>query len=544
MGADYQADEVYSARKVTCKLVYRRWAESASGVLTVNLMTAKESLSQKHKKPEDLRYIGRREAQPAQPAALYAGLNPESALDIPDGVTTRSSRHTALLNMQRRYGNRFIQRLLAVKDDKDNKGQAKPDSQQLHASATPMVARFPAPADCHTFRPGLAYMKPIIKEGYDGTTYTAIKTGWAKNSWQRRWQVYDADDKLVYESYYTWPQPTLEIPKDVVAKGKAGGDKKPWSVWLKVTKTLTPFGGSDPSNFPHAHMKFYVYNTWNDYMADPDAKLSDMKRPPGDEKEEKPTPLDSGIVSGARSIADYGSVVAMHEAYLREIYDSSAKAITEAAKEMVAKGVPQGEAAKWATEARNQLKAKIRADGNPILKKVFEARNLNKYGNKLGPAYEQLYQKYAKQGVSPQEINKKIIEGSGKANLKVNRWSGRLRVAGRILIALDIALAGVKVALAPEGERVQVALEEIARIGGALALGAAGAKGGAAAGAAIGALFGGAGAVPGAIIGGIIGGIGGAFAGGWLGQNVVRKLYEMFPPANCVFEGEFAEEDR
>nr|CBH39167.1 hypothetical membrane protein [uncultured archaeon] len=408
-----------------------------------------------------------------------------------------------------------------------------------------VLARFPSPPDCHTFKPGLSYMKPIVKEGYDGTTYTAIKTGWKKNSWRRRWQIYDAEDKLMYESYYILPQPTLYIPKDVVAKGKAGGKKKPWSVWIKVTHTLVPFGGSDPKNFPHSYMKFYVYDTWNEFMEDPAAKLSDIKQQPGQGAGiSKPKVLESTAVSGARSVTDYGSVVAMHEAYLREIYDNSTKGITETAKQMVGKDVPQGDAAKWAVNARNQLKAKIRTDGNPILKKVFEARNLKAYQNKLGPSYEKLYTKYAKQGLSPEEINSKIIRGSGKPNIKINRWAGRLKVAGRIMIAIDIALAGVKVALAPEGERVKVGLQEVARIAGALALGAVGVKAGAAAGAAIGVLFGGAGAVPGAIIGGIIGGIGGALFGGLLGKSLVQKIYDMFPPSECVFEGEFKEEVR
>ena len=199
--------------------------------------------------------------------------------------------------------------------------------------------------------------------------------------------------------------------------------------------------------------------------------------------------------------------------------------------------------AKWATEARNGLKATIRADGNPILKQVFETRNLAKYGNKLGPSYESLYNKYAKQGLSPEEINMKIIGKAGEANLKVNHWAGRLRVAGRIMLVIDIAVAGVRIYLAPEGQKTKVALEEVARIGGALAMGALGAKGGAAAGAAIGALFGGAGAAPGAVIGGIIGGIGGAIFGGWLGKSAVEKLYEMLPPSECVFEGEFSEAD-
>jgi hypothetical protein len=408
-----------------------------------------------------------------------------------------------------------------------------------------ILARFPSPVSFGTYVPGLSFMPPIIKEGYDGKTYTAIKDNWGLSSWERRWQIYDAEDTLLYESYYTWPQPTLYIPKDVVAKGKAGGKTTPWSVWHEVTETVVPFGGSDPDNFPYTYMKFYVYETWKDFMADPNAKLSDIEQEDKLGLEpNKPTPIESSIAKGAGSVVDYGSAVAMHEAYLREIYDKSAKGITETAQELVRKGLPQGDAAKWANEARNILKDKIRTDGNPILKKVFESRNLNKYGNKLGPSYEQLFQKYAKQGLSPEEINKKIIGSSGKANIKVNRWSGRLKVAGRILLAIDIALAGVRVYLAPEGEKTKVALEEVARIGGALALGAVGAKGGAAAGAAIGALFAGVGAAPGAIIGGIIGGIGGAIFGGWLGKTAVEKLYEMLPPSDCVFEGDFKEEDQ
>jgi hypothetical protein len=418
---------------------------------------------------------------------------------------------------------------------------------QLHVSATndTAVARFPSPVSFGTYKPGLSFMPPVIKEGYDGQTYTAIKNGWAMSSWERRWRIYDAEDKLLYDSSYTWPHPTLYIPKDVVAKGKAGGKTKPWSVWHEVTETLAPFGGSNPDNFPYTYMKFYVYETWNDFMADPDANLSNVKQ--GEKSGAaagKPTLPESSVVKGAGSVIDYGSVVAMHEAYLRNIYDQSAKGITETAKELTSKGLPQGDAARWANEARNALKDRIRTDGNPILKKVFEARNLEKYGNKLGPSYENLFQKYAKQGLSPEEINKKIIGSSGKANIKVNRWGGRLRIAGKIMLFIDIALAGVRVYLAPEGEKTKVALEEIARIGGALVMGAVGAEAGAAAGAAVGALFAGVGAVPGAVIGGIIGSIGGAIFGGWLGQTAVEKLYEMFPPSDCVFEGDFKQEDQ
>jgi hypothetical protein len=406
-----------------------------------------------------------------------------------------------------------------------------------------VISRFPSPVSFGIYEPGLAVMPPVIKEGYDGKTYTAIKNNWGLSSWERRWQIYDAEDKLLYEDYYTWPKPTQYIPKDVVAKGKAGGSKTPWSVWHEVTETEVPFGGSDPENFPYTYTTFYVYDTWNDFAADPNAKLSDARRiADSDNESGKSGPIDSPLATGTRSLVDYGSVVAMHEAYLREIYNTSIQGITDTARDLVAKGVPQGDVARWANDARNGLKQAIRSDGNAILQKVFEARNLNKYGNKLGPSYEWLYQKYARQGLSPEEINKKII--GNEANIKVNRWSGRLRIAGRIMLGIDIALAGVRVYLAPQREKTKVALEEVARIGGALAVGAVGAKGGAAVGAAVGALFGGAGAAPGAIIGGLIGAIGGAMIGGWLGKSAVKKLYEMFPPSDCVFEGDFTQEDQ
>src|SRR5690606_7304738 len=303
--------------------------------------------------------------------------------------------------------------LEGINAEKNNEKIAVPITSNKDA----VISRFPSPPSFGTYEPGLAIMPPIIKEDYDGKTYTAIKNNWDLSSFERRWQIYDAEDQLLYESYYTWPDPTLYIPKYVIAKGKAGGKNKPWSVWHEVMQTMVPFGGDDEENFTYTYTKFYVYDTWNSLMADPNAKLSTLEKVDGATKS---TPLDSSIVSGARSVVDYGSVVAMHEAYLREIYDSSAKGITETAKELIKKGLPQRDAAKWANEARNALKESIRTDGNPILKKVFESRNLNKYGNKLGPTYEQLYQKYSKQGLTPEEINKKIIGSSGNANIKVN----------------------------------------------------------------------------------------------------------------------------
>jgi hypothetical protein len=406
-----------------------------------------------------------------------------------------------------------------------------------------VLSRFPNAVTFGTYEPGLAIIPPVVKEGYDGSAHTAIKLNWGLSSWERRWRVYDAEDNLLYDSSYTYPHPNLDLSKDIIAKGKAGGKDKPWSVWHEVTETEIPFGGSNPDNFPYAYMKFNVFETWNDFMADPEAKAPAGKQigKPGKEPG-KPSPVESSTAKNVGSVIDYGSTVAMHEAYLRQIYDKAASGITATAEELVSKGVPQTDVAKWANEARNVLKVKVRTDGNAILEKVFESRNLAKYGNKIGPSYEQLVAKYSKQGLSPEEIDARIIKGAGKANVEVNKWSGRLRVAGKITLFVDIAFAGVRVYLAPEGERTKVALEEVARIGGALGGGALGTEAGAAVGGAIGAAFGGVGAVPGAIIGGMLGGLGGALLGGWAGRSAVDAIYDLMPPSDCVFEGEYQEE--
>ncbi len=440
-------------------------------------------------------------------------------------------------------------RLAATSEGDTEEQEARAGGEQLafgkgDSTGEPALARLPAAPSGGVHKPGLSVVDPIIKEGYDGSGSVSVNDwdGWGMSSFRRRWSVYDANDKLVYEESYTWPHPTLTLSQDMIKKGEAGGKERPWSAWIEVTHTLVPFGGSNPKNFPYAYRTFEVHETWDGYMADPNAKLSDGQGPgegDGDGDGDGSDGLNAPAVKGTSNVIDYGSVVAMQEAYLRTVYEQGAKGITETAKGLVKDGiVTQKQAAKWAVDARNGLKASVRSQGNPILKTVFEQRNLAKYADKLGPSYQQLYAKYARQGLSEAEINTKILEGAGKSNAAVNKWSGRLKWGGRVLLFVDICLAGARVYMAPEGQKLKTGLKEAFRIGGALAFGAAGAKGGAAAGAAIGALFGGAGAAPGAIIGGLIGAIGGALFGGWLGESAVEQLYKLLPPDGVVWEGE------
>jgi hypothetical protein len=231
-------------------------------------------------------------------------------------------------------------------------------------------------------------------------------------------------------------------------------------------------------------------------------------------------------------------------AALREMYAQGSKAISEEAKLMLSKGVPTEEVANWAAAARNNLKAKIRDEGPKIVKVIAEARNMKKYGNPLGLTAEEL----RAQG----KTNEQIIQSVGKANLNVSKWAGRLRIAGRIMIAIDIGIAAYRVATAPEVDRPKVLIEETGAIAGAIAGAESGAVGGAEIGAWIGGIIGGGatlpvggeGAIPGAglggAIGGLIGGIGGAIGGALVGRKVGSVVAEqLYPPAQTGFEGDF-----
>jgi len=134
------------------------------------------------------------------------------------------------------------------------------------------------------------------------------------------------------------------------------------------------------------------------------------------------------------------------EAGLRAVYDQCARQITEAALKMAAEGGGSPEAvekaARWAVQARNELKVALRARGSVVTKALAEARNIKKYGDKVGPTYDQLI----REGKTPKDI----IGSAGKANTKLSRAATKLKVAGRLLIAIDLAIVTWEVIEAPE----------------------------------------------------------------------------------------------
>lgn len=210
---------------------------------------------------------------------------------------------------------------------------------------------------------------------------------------------------------------------------------------------------------------------------------------------------------------------------LRKTYAEGLKAIGEEAKLMLSRGVETSEVAKWANEARNALKVQIRNEGARIVKVLAEARNVRKYGNPVGKTYEQLR--------AEGKTDEQIIEAASRGSVQITRWAGRLRIAGRILIAIDIGIGIYNVATASVEDRPRVLLHEAGRIGGGLA----GAWGGAKIGGAIGGELGG----PwGAAIGGVVGGVGGLIFGSKAGASLGDFAADVFyPPAQTKFEGSF-----
>nr|CUV28161.1 putative hemagglutinin-related protein [Ralstonia solanacearum] len=77
----------------------------------------------------------------------------------------------------------------------------------------------------------------------------------------------------------------------------------------------------------------------------------------------------------------------------RIAYEADAKRITEGVDQMRAAGVSEENIARWAVDQRNSLKTTYRSMSPPDFVQAVEARNVEKYGNSLGPSADQLKQK-------------------------------------------------------------------------------------------------------------------------------------------------------
>lgn len=96
------------------------------------------------------------------------------------------------------------------------------------------------------------------------------------------------------------------------------------------------------------------------------------------------------VVAGGQVVNIHMNQYANEADLLRDLYQKGANVIQNAARDRVAGGEALENVARWVVRARNQLKTSIRAQGPALFKKIAELRNQIKYGNSLGPTYEQL----------------------------------------------------------------------------------------------------------------------------------------------------------
>ena len=116
----------------------------------------------------------------------------------------------------------------------------------------------------------------------------------------------------------------------------------------------------------------------------------------------------------------YSTLVLGNTILLRKKYQSEVLEIGEKAEQVDIKDKHSMQAI---VNERNNLKASIRKEQNPLLRVLQEQENILLYGNRLGPNLEQLYGKksIAHPDWDDTMIYKSIMESTGKSNAQVNQ---------------------------------------------------------------------------------------------------------------------------
>jgi hypothetical protein len=122
-----------------------------------------------------------------------------------------------------------------------------------------------------------------------------------------------------------------------------------------------------------------------------------------------------------------------------------------------------------------------------------------------------------------------VLERAGTAAESAGHWSGRLHIAGKLVVAVDIVGSTIDIIASPPKEMPKKVIVQASRIAGGLA----GAEGGASLGGRLGARFGPEGAFVGGFIGSVIGGI----AGSWAAESIAEFVAdEIWPPDETYAE--------
>jgi hypothetical protein len=138
-----------------------------------------------------------------------------------------------------------------------------------------------------------------------------------------------------------------------------------------------------------------------------------------------------------RALGLYLGLVFVQEGLLREEYDQRAADIAgQAHARAQADPRARDTHARWSVDARNQLKDEIRQRGNPVTKAWAEQRNLAKYGDILGPTYQELSTGLLAKGVAPDSVDWKIMGSAGRTSREVSLVANSLLVYGLALTVL------------------------------------------------------------------------------------------------------------
>lgn len=120
----------------------------------------------------------------------------------------------------------------------------------------------------------------------------------------------------------------------------------------------------------------------------------------------------------SKADGDFGYLPPLRQNYVREVYD-----LQTSVDNLRAGGASAEDIAKYAYSARNDLKLKYREYTPPDMLETIDARNMERYGNKIGPAFDDLVKKG--------KTFEQIIESSTRAGERLRalhqKWRQRER---------------------------------------------------------------------------------------------------------------------
>ncbi len=139
----------------------------------------------------------------------------------------------------------------------------------------------------------------------------------------------------------------------------------------------------------------------------------------------------------ATGLMCYFSLVAIHEGYLRQSYREQVQDLPQQAEQRLQENGDTLAAVKWVIAERNSLKQQTRQRGNVLPDYLAAHRNIQKYGQAIGPTYTALYQLTQKKHTewNRSQIHQEIITKAGQSNpnvdknLKEIQWNGILMLS-------------------------------------------------------------------------------------------------------------------